>query len=190
MMVCLRLNKKRQLFVFISEDNRPTIYVLLVFSLSDPCSHDLDFLISFHKSTSQCTFPNSNYLIANFFSYNHLSPSSISLINSIDSIFMRKTIKKTLNHPDWCNAMFEKRNNLDENHTWNLVNLPKDKKVIGCKWVFSIKVNTDASVTRLKGRLVAKNYTQIYGVDYSDTFSLVTKLTPIRLFVFIVISRN
>ena len=44
------------------------------------------------------------------------------------------------------------------------------KKSIRCRWVFAVKVNPDGSVARLKTRLVAKGYAQIYGVDYSDTF--------------------
>ena len=34
---------------------------------------------------------------------------------------------------------------------------------------------------RLKACLIAKGYTQIYGFDYYDTFSLVAKMTSIRL---------
>ena len=55
--------------------------------------------------------------------------------------------------------------------TWCL--LPTGEKAIGRRWVFVVKFYPDGSVARLKACLVAKGYAQTYGVDYSDTFSLV-----------------
>ena len=72
---------------------------------------------------------------------------------------------------------------LDDNGTWNLVQLPVGKKVIGCRWIFAVKVNLDGSVARLKARLVANEYAQTYDVKYSDTFSPVAKMTSIRIFI-------
>ena len=72
---------------------------------------------------------------------------------------------------------------LDDNGTWDLVPLPTGKKVIGYRWVFAVKFNLDGYVARLKTRLVAKGYAQTYGVDYSNTFSPIAKLTSVRLFI-------
>jgi len=68
---------------------------------------------------------------------------------------------------------------LEENETWILTDLPHGKQPIGCKWVYKIKYNVKGDVERYKARLIAKGYTQLKGIDYLDTFSLVVKLTTI-----------
>ena len=67
-----------------------------------------------------------------------------------------------------------------------MVRLPIGKKAIGCRWVFTMKVKIDGSIARLKARLVVKGYAQTYGVDYSNSFSPVAKLTSILLFISLV----
>jgi len=62
----------------------------------------------------------------------------------------------TVGNPKWDNAMNEEMVALDVNATWELVALPKDKKVIGCKWVYKVKHNADGFVSRYKARLVTK----------------------------------
>ena len=58
-----------------------------------------------------------------------------------------------------------------------MVSLPPDKNVVGCKWVYKVKRNSDGSIARFKARLVAKGYLQQYGLDYAETFSPVVKPT-------------
>ena len=59
--------------------------------------------------------------------------------------------------------------------------LPKGKKTVGCKWVFLIKYHADGTIERYKARLVAKGYTQTYRVEYSKTFSPVSKIDTIKV---------
>ncbi|CAA7388938.1 unnamed protein product [Spirodela intermedia] len=60
---------------------------------------------------------------------------------------------------------------LQKNHTWDMVPLPIGKKAVGWKLVYTPKFNADKSLERYKTRLVAKGYTQSYGIDYLETFA-------------------
>lgn len=75
----------------------------------------------------------------------------------------------------------EEMNALKENKTWEVVKTPEGRKIIGCKWIFSIKVGVDGTIERHKARLVAQGYSQTYGIDYEETFAPVAKLNSIRV---------
>lgn len=55
---------------------------------------------------------------------------------------------------------------LEKNDTWKMVDLLWGKEPVGYKWVYTIKYKVDGTVERYKARLVAKSYTQTYGIYY------------------------
>ncbi|RDX95941.1 putative mitochondrial protein, partial [Mucuna pruriens] len=95
-----------------------------------------------------------------------------------------------LDHPGWRHSMIVEMQALEQSDTWELVSLPSSKKVVSCRWVFAIKVVPNDTIDRLKGQLVVKGYTQVYGLDYGDTFSPVAKITTIRLLLAMVAIRH
>jgi histone deacetylase 1/2 len=78
----------------------------------------------------------------------------VKVIQEVEPTCFEQAVKNL----KWDNAMDEEMAVLDANATWEYVVLPKDKKAIGCKWVYKIKHNVDGSVSRYKARLVAKGY--------------------------------
>ena len=76
---------------------------------------------------------------------------------------------------------------LHKNERWDMVRLPKGKKSIRCKWVFKKKEGTVGfENAKYKARLVAKHYSQIPGVDFTDIFSPMVKHSSIRALLGIV----
>ncbi|CAI7888777.1 unnamed protein product [Closterium sp. NIES-54] len=69
---------------------------------------------------------------------------------------------------------------IEENGTWELVELPEGRKVITSKWLFKIKSDADGKIERYKSRLVAKGYQQKEKVDYKELFAPVVKPTTFR----------
>ena len=79
---------------------------------------------------------------------------------------------------------------LEKNNNWDFVSLPPDKKATGCKWVNKVKLKADGSLERFKACLVAKGYSQQYGVDFQETFSPVVKMTIVRCIIALAASKH
>lgn len=82
---------------------------------------------------------------------------------------------------EWKHAMDEEIQALKQNETWELVPKPEGVKPISCKWVYKKKTRSDGTIERYKARLVARGFSQKYGIDYEETFSPVAKITTIRV---------
>ena len=72
------------------------------------------------------------------------------------------------------------------NGVWDLETIPKGAKTVGCKWVYKTKHDSKGNIERFKARLVAKGFTQIEGIDYNETLSLVSCKDSFRIIMALV----
>ena len=101
----------------------------------------------------------------------------ITLLSHIEP----SSIKEECKYENWVNAMNEELDQIEKNQTWEQVPRPKNKNVIGTKWVFKNKVNENGQVIRNKARLVCKGYAQVEGVDFEETSAPMVRLEAIKM---------
>ncbi|CAI7781214.1 unnamed protein product [Closterium sp. NIES-53] len=80
----------------------------------------------------------------------------------------------------WKKAMESELKSIEENGTWELVELPEGRKAITSKWLFKIKSDVDGKIERYKSRLVAKGYQQKEKVDYKELFAPVEVMLKLQ----------
>ena len=77
----------------------------------------------------------------------------------MSSVDVPKNIQEAPSVPKWNEAVFEEMKALEKNNTWEKVNLLEEKTLVGCKWVFTAKFNSEGSLEQYKARLVVKGFT-------------------------------
>eukprot|EP00253_Pinus_taeda_P032502 PITA_32502 len=104
-----------------------------------------------------------------------------SLLAQASTSYDPDTFAEASGHPDWDAAINEEYRSLLANGTWDLVPLPKGRKLVRCKWVYRTKYGPDGKVDKHKARLVTKGFSEVEGIDYTETFSPVAKMNSVYL---------
>lgn len=103
------------------------------------------------------------------------------------------TVKEALSNNDsseWKAAMQNEINSFQHNNVWKLVDKPTNVNIVKNKWVFKVKHDADGNIVRYRARLVAKGFTQKYGIDFTETFSPVVKHSSVRILIALAAQMN
>jgi transposase InsO family protein len=111
-------------------------------------------------------------------------PGESAMHTSTDSASIPKSIHAAQSSPEWpqwSDACKSELKSMHDLKTHQLVPLPAGRKAIGSRWVFTIKTDENGNLLRHKARLVAQGFTQVEGIDYTETFAAVAKYDTVRI---------
>lgn len=104
-----------------------------------------------------------------------------------------QTFEEAMASPEkehWLAAIHEELSGMIARHTWDVVRRPKNRAVVGCRWVFTRSQRKDGSIKRYKARLVAKGYSQRPGVDYDETWAPVKRIETLRILMALSVNKR
>ncbi|KAJ9565218.1 hypothetical protein OSB04_001184 [Centaurea solstitialis] len=116
------------------------------------------------------------------------APATTSVTSDISPI--PRSAAQAMCDPHWRAAMDAEMSAIISNYTWDLVPKPSAANIVGNRWLFRHKFDSNGRLERYKARLVAQGFSQQPGLDFDDTFSPVVKPATIRTVLSISISRN
>jgi len=93
---------------------------------------------------------------------------------------------RSVHSSKWLEAMKDEMKSMSSNNVWDLEEIPKRAKTVGCEWVYKTKYDSNGNIEKYKARLVAKGFTQREGVDYNETFSPVSCKDSFRIIMALV----
>ncbi|RVW45092.1 Retrovirus-related Pol polyprotein from transposon TNT 1-94 [Vitis vinifera] len=129
----------------------------------------LNMPIAWRKGVRSCT----QHPIGNFISYDKLSPTFHAFTSSITEIQVPQNIQEAFKYPKWKAAVDEEVRALEKNGTWEITDLPRGKKPVGCKWIFTVKYKADVAklnTVRVLLSLAANLDWSLHQLDVKNVF--------------------
>lgn len=109
------------------------------------------------------------------------------LYEEADKLFLLKdsekpsTFTEASMKSEWMDAMKFELISIEQNKTWSLLDLPKDRSPIRLKWIFKVKKDPNGKIIKHKARLVARGFVQKHGTDYDKDFTPVARIETIHM---------
>ncbi|GJW22071.1 ribonuclease H-like domain-containing protein [Tanacetum coccineum] len=142
--------------------------------------------LNVRRSLRQSVFPKNyndfvveskvKYGLKKYVGYSKLNSKNYCFGTQLNKNSKPKSFYKASKFSHWTDAMNNEMDALLRNDTWKIVDLPKDGKALGSKWIFKIKFKSSGETNRYKARLVAQRFGQKEGIDYEETFSSFVKI--------------
>ena len=116
--------------------------------------------------------------------------NALNIATKVEGLHELSTYKEAMGSNDkskWLIAMKQEKESLAKIETWDIIEAPKKRKMVRCKWIFKKKEGPSSDVPPIyKARVVAKGYSQIQGVDFHEVLSPVVKHSSIRALLVLV----
>lgn len=94
------------------------------------------------------------------------SPPRVAFLAAVTAGYEPETYADAIQLEVWRDAMTHEIVALEDQHTWDITDLPPGKVAIGCRWVYKLKFNSNGRIERHKSRLLALGNRQKEGQDY------------------------
>lgn len=153
-----------------------------------------DYVLNTISTSGEMTFAfedsGSVHPISKYVDCENFSPQHRAFLAAIGAKIEPTTFSEAIAIKEWCDAMSTEVGALEKNRTWDITTLPPGKKAIGCKWIYKLKFRADGTLERYKARLVVLGNNQKAGIDFTDTFAPVVKMSTVRTFLEVAAARN
>ena len=158
-------------------------------ALVDPDTHHTLYVCS-HQSSMPALPGTSLYLLSDFVSDDQFSPGHKGYLTALTTASEPKNYKEAVVQKVFRDSMITEVEALEDQHTWDITDLPPDKTALGSQWVYKIKYNADGTILRYKSRVVVQGNKQVEGEDYSETFAPVVKMNTVRTLLRLVAAKQ
>ncbi|RDX91841.1 putative mitochondrial protein, partial [Mucuna pruriens] len=126
-----------------SIEEQVQLFELEVSILDNSIEDVIDYLsIALRKGIRSCV----KYPISQFVRIDHLFVQHQSFTIAIDAIKAPTSVQEALKDENWVQAMKEEMEALEKNSTWEIVDRPKDKRVVGYRWIYTVKCKSDGTL--------------------------------------------